>query len=158
MKYLQFCHVINTPKYWISTCTCLLTWLHLIKSYFPSVHMFKRNNRCATTCSTPRYRENTFKEQTQSLSVLPGFNTKCFHERIQLFGWHFWQPPKSHRHYWSKILKSGKNILPWDICVFSDLASVVNAEPTAVLWDMLALPEESVPKDVKEPPALKEII
>lgn len=63
---------------------------------------------------------------------------------------------------WSKA-KTGKqtnnsqNDLPWDICVFSDLASVVNAEPTAVLWDMLALAEESVPKDVKEPPALKEI-
>lgn len=46
-----------------------------------------------------------------------------------------------------------KKDLPWDICVFSDLASVVNAEPTVVLWDMLVLAEESVPKDVKEPPA-----
>lgn len=57
-----------------------------------------------------------------------------------------------------KKIKVTKKTLPWDICVFSDLASVVNAEPTAVLWDMLALPEESVPKDVKEPPALKEIV
>lgn len=49
-----------------------------------------------------------------------------------------------------------KNSLPWDNCVFSDLVSCVKAEPTALLWDRVPLFDVSVPKDVKELPALRD--
>ena len=48
-----------------------------------------------------------------------------------------------------------KKSLPWDNCVFRDLVSCVKAEPTALLWERVPLFDASVPKDVKEPPALR---
>lgn len=83
-----------------------------------------------------------------------------FSRQNWVFWLHFWQSPKSRssRKWLVKNEVVIQKYLPWDICVFSALASAVNAEPTAVLWDILALAEESVPKDVNEPPALKEIM
>lgn len=156
MKYLQFCHVINKTRCWISTCTYLLTLFHLIKVLLLRTDAL----RVTTTVLLPAALQDVEKTHLKSkhkasqcfLGLISSVFMREFSCFISISGDH-------QSHNWSKKRPQLlKKILPWDICVFSDLASVVNAEPTAVLWDMLALADESVPKDVKEPPALKEII
>lgn len=158
MKYLAFCHANNKTRYWISTCTYLLILCNWCPA--PQYRSFKDNNKCVANsylCNTHTYRKTHLKSRYEAFQCFQVLIPSVFMTEssclISISG--------NHLNHWGTIGKKTSGFLkdlPWDICVFSDLASVVKAEPTAVLWDMLALPEESVPKDVKEPPALKEII
>lgn len=87
--------------------------------------------------------------------ILKGPNRKYTCDLQAVKGLTFRERQRPLKMLWMETYK-GKKSLPWDNCVFSDLVSCVKAEPTALLWDRVPLFDVSVPKDVKELPALRD--